>query len=837
MRAYVILVVAAGLLTLPIAWWLHPLSLRLLPEALFLALGTQVAALMPIRWTQGRQYVFLPLLLAAGLVAPGAGVGLIAWLCLFDGRVPGRTVAWWAFLFNRAMFCLTYAIPSLLLLFIPPIGVSTLPIKTILFTVAIVLINYPLMAISVARMNRVPLMQALIDHIGLSTLRSMLVLGFLGGVLYQLLDQPVGYVMAAGLFGLLLAVRANLEDVQRQAEARRQTLRLAAQALDARDAYTESHSERVADLAARLGEVLGLRPRQLDQLRDAGTLHDLGKIGIPDRILNTPNKLTDEEWREMKRHPDIGADMIAKHSSLVSVASMVRHHHERWNGEGYPAGLKRHEIPLGSRIIAVADSFDTLTTPRIYRSSVMTAVAAVSDITARAGEWYDPLVVDALRNMYGLPSLKQSPAAEPQAFQRAGTIELLRTNRRFRRLVTAIGISGLGDPLTTVATLIAIYAATHQPIAVAAGFIVQALATILIGASLGGLPDRISRRRLLVVLEFSRATLLLALPVLLHISVSTIFPALFVLAAINALAQPTRQAAVADLVNRDELGRANATIAMFTMLSLAMGFPLAALIIWATSNTNLLFVFDAITFMVSGLLASRLGDIGGGFERVSLSGAIRRAWAVVPARVHILVMGGAALFISMSFPALVSLAYQFELPGAEAYTVLQGALGVGVVVGSIMISRLRAIGTMRTVAIGLMVNGAFCFGVAGSPSIAVAVVLLFCASVGNPVYTVANQTALLEMGSPQNRGSLMTTRFALGQTALIVGVAIGGELTTVAGPRFTYILLGAGLLVMGVLAGWAAWRAAWRLGDEFAQEARVESAGHRTPSHAVGDPR
>ena len=98
----------------------------------------------------------------------------------------------------------------------------------------------------------------------------------------------------------------------------------------------------------------------------------------------------------MRRHPDIGADMIAQHSALAEVAPIVRHHHERWDGSGYPAGLKGDVIPFGARILAVADSFDTITGTRLYRPSLMTPIEGVEDISRRANQWYDPNVVDAL---------------------------------------------------------------------------------------------------------------------------------------------------------------------------------------------------------------------------------------------------------------------------------------------------------------------------------------------------------------------------------------------------------------------------------------------------------
>jgi HD-GYP domain-containing protein (c-di-GMP phosphodiesterase class II) len=183
-----------------------------------------------------------------------------------------------------------------------------------------------------------------------------------------------------------------------QSEALKEaTLDLVAQVLDARDLAIASHSARVAELAARLAQQLDLGHRNVELMRMAGKLHDLGMVGVRDDILNKLGPLREDEWEIMRRHPDIGADMICWHPSLAAVAPLVRHHHERWDGSGYPARLKGDVVPMGARIMAVAESFDTITNKRIYRANLLTAVDAIRDISEHSGTWYDPGVVDALR--------------------------------------------------------------------------------------------------------------------------------------------------------------------------------------------------------------------------------------------------------------------------------------------------------------------------------------------------------------------------------------------------------------------------------------------------------
>jgi len=153
-----------------------------------------------------------------------------------------------------------------------------LPAQTAIYAVSSVGLNYLLTALGMSYVGRVSLLTTVFENVGASTLMATLALSFSGGIIRLLLLNPVGYIMAPGLFGFVLAVRGNVADAQRQALLKDQTLDLAAQALDARDRYTESHSIRVSELAGQLGEQLELGDRECDLIRTAGALHDLGKI-------------------------------------------------------------------------------------------------------------------------------------------------------------------------------------------------------------------------------------------------------------------------------------------------------------------------------------------------------------------------------------------------------------------------------------------------------------------------------------------------------------------------------------------------------------------------------
>ena len=169
-----------------------------------------------------------------------------------------------------------------------------------------------------------------------------------------------------------------------------------ASAIDAKDGNTYGHSHRVGELAMALGSQLHLETPQLAELQVAAHLHDVGKIGIPDAILNKAARLTTEEFAVVQRHPVIGWQILRRISSFQQVARIVRHHHERFDGTGYPDGLRGEDIPLASRLIAVADSYDAMTSMRSYRKAV-SAKEAWQELCRCSGSQFDPEAVKAFR--------------------------------------------------------------------------------------------------------------------------------------------------------------------------------------------------------------------------------------------------------------------------------------------------------------------------------------------------------------------------------------------------------------------------------------------------------
>lgn len=171
---------------------------------------------------------------------------------------------------------------------------------------------------------------------------------------------------------------------RRLQQASFQSLLGLANALEAKDPYTRGHSERVATLARRLALAAGIPPGTADTVAQAGLLHDIGKIAIPESVLRKPGPLSVDEWAVMRQHPLIGAQIVAPLEFFAEGAVILRHHHERHDGSGYPDGLRGELIPLGARIVAVADVFDALTSDRPYRSRLSPA-EAVRRIEEQAG--------------------------------------------------------------------------------------------------------------------------------------------------------------------------------------------------------------------------------------------------------------------------------------------------------------------------------------------------------------------------------------------------------------------------------------------------------------------
>lgn len=193
--------------------------------------------------------------------------------------------------------------------------------------------------------------------------------------------------------------KKHLEEALRKLDySYRETVAAASTAIDARDAYTAGHSKRVADIACKVGRELGLEDSQLECLELAALFHDIGKIGVPDHILNKPGRLDEEEFKKIQAHPVLGYNILRKIEFLSSMLPAVLYHHERPDGKGYPEGLKGDKIPIGASIIGIADTYDAMTSERPYRSALSHELA-VEELKKYKGTQFKKEVVDAFLKM------------------------------------------------------------------------------------------------------------------------------------------------------------------------------------------------------------------------------------------------------------------------------------------------------------------------------------------------------------------------------------------------------------------------------------------------------
>lgn len=213
------------------------------------------------------------------------------------------------------------------------------------------------------------------------------------------------------------SIRVAFDQVQRAARENRElflsSIRALAEAIDAKDPYTRGHSERVATYAAAVAKEMGLAAEEVERIRLSGLLHDVGKIGVDDRIIRKPTALTEEEFEVMKTHPVKGAAIMSAIPQLADVIPGMKHHHEKWSGGGYPDGLKGEEIPVQARIVTVADTFDAMTTTRPYQKA-MEIDFVIERIKQFSGMRFEPSVVSAFVRAYEKGAIVPMPPSLPE---------------------------------------------------------------------------------------------------------------------------------------------------------------------------------------------------------------------------------------------------------------------------------------------------------------------------------------------------------------------------------------------------------------------------------------
>lgn len=241
------------------------------------------------------------------------------------------------------------------------------------------------------------------------------------GVVIAIVQASIGLAGVLLLFVPLVLARYSLQLYAQMRKAYLATIQAMVAAIEARDPYTAGHSKRVAEYTVATARLLRLPEEQTERLEYSAWLHDVGKLAIPDHILQKRGPLTTAEWNYMKRHPETGANILRQIKLLGSDVDVILHHHERWDGGGYPDLLRGGEIPLGARLIAIADAFEAMTSARPYRAQ-LTKEQALAELRRCAGTQFDPKLVEIFELAVASMSEEVAQAGGKPALMRAGAL-------------------------------------------------------------------------------------------------------------------------------------------------------------------------------------------------------------------------------------------------------------------------------------------------------------------------------------------------------------------------------------------------------------------------------
>jgi putative nucleotidyltransferase with HDIG domain len=372
-----------------------------LGRVFFWTVITLVAAALPVRLPGGVHATITTAPVLAALFDPGLGnpfgVCWVALLGTFEPRDFRGEPKWYGTLFNRSEWVLAafsgWVVLSLTQSAVrpgDPVGVLA-QIVVAGGTFAVVNNGLSLMANSLKTQTPISRVWALsVSQIAIG-LVSQVPLGWL---MAEVADKVGQWAAILFMVPLLLA-RYSFSKYTETRDIFYGTVSALSQAIDAKDGFTRGHADRVSRIAGAIARELGLPERHIEQIELAGLLHDIGKIGVEDRILMKPARLEEDEQELMRRHPIYGASILEPSAALRPLVPIVLHHHESFDGSGYPEGLKGEDIPIGSRILLVADTYEAMTSDRIYRKAPGHD-RAIDQLNKYKGTQFDPKIVRAL---------------------------------------------------------------------------------------------------------------------------------------------------------------------------------------------------------------------------------------------------------------------------------------------------------------------------------------------------------------------------------------------------------------------------------------------------------
>jgi len=368
------------------------------PDLAFWTIAVFAASSFPVRTPRGSvvSVAIAPILAATFLGGPTAGA-IVAFVGVTEARELRLQIPWYGTLYNHA----SAVIPTVLAgaIYVAVAGPSATPTTVLTFGAMSLagsvyfFINVMLAAAAVAvREGRSPIAVLVGDlrSFGLA-LVGLAPLAWLMALAYTTVGPLVAVLFALPLY----TTRASYQGVVEIRKMFTQTVRALASAIDARDPSTKQHSDHVSQIAVEIGQVMGVSEGQLEELEWGGLLHDIGKIGIRDSVLLKPGRLDKAERMLMNEHPEKGAEILKGVEKLAPEIPLIRHHHEWYNGSGYPDRLIGENIPFLARILHVADAFEAMTAVRPYRLRPMSASQAMEELRKYSGIQFDPVVVDA----------------------------------------------------------------------------------------------------------------------------------------------------------------------------------------------------------------------------------------------------------------------------------------------------------------------------------------------------------------------------------------------------------------------------------------------------------
>jgi HD-GYP domain-containing protein (c-di-GMP phosphodiesterase class II) len=324
----------------------------------------------------------------------------VCWIALIgttEVRDIRRQVAWYGTLYNRFAYVLAAFAGWLVFSFVQPVLKADEPFSTVALIVLVGLafsVTNMFLAVAAASLRTNSPMARIWALSVSNTLFGTIALVFLGWLMAEVATKVGLWASVLFMVPLLLARYS----FTKYAETRAMffgTVSALSQAIDAKDGFTRGHADRVSRIAGAIAREMGLSEKQIEGIELAGMLHDIGKIGVEDQILMKPARLDPHEQELMRRHPIYGAKILEPSESLRPLVPLVLHHHENFDGSGYPDGRKGEDIPLGSRIIIVADAYEAMTSDRIYRKAIGHD-RAMDQLNRYKGIQFDPQVVRAL---------------------------------------------------------------------------------------------------------------------------------------------------------------------------------------------------------------------------------------------------------------------------------------------------------------------------------------------------------------------------------------------------------------------------------------------------------